>query len=82
MRAPSPKGSGPGRGTSFEAATWHMTFEFVRELEHAMTTRMPPSPADLAMLAAEIERDAANRAGEMPLEVQAFVQRYGAPDPH
>jgi hypothetical protein len=63
----------------FQSATWHGTLELVREIERTMIAPVPPAPADLARMAAEIREDAAVLDGTMPLEVELFVQRHGAP---
>jgi len=70
---------GVGHGTWFEAATWHGTLELVRSIERTMIAPMPPAPADLASLVEEIRAYAPELEGPMPLEVEMFVQRYGAP---
>ena len=63
----------------FEAATWHATLEFVREIEQTMIAPVPPSRGDLAQLAEEIGKNAPEVEGEMPFEVESFLRRYGAP---
>jgi hypothetical protein len=63
----------------FESATWHGTLDLVREIEGSMRAHMAPSPEDLAQFAGEIRRAAPQFDGEMPFEVEAFVQRYGTP---
>lgn len=64
------------RGMTFEAATWHATRELVREIERACSPPVAPNPADLAVLAAEIRRQAPEIEGDMPFEVEMFVRKY------
>lgn len=71
--------AGAGPGMWFEAATWHGTLDLVRQLERTMIAPVAPAVDDLARLAAQIRERAAEFEGEMPLEVEAFLQRYGAP---
>ena len=69
-----------GPTTWFESATWHNTLDLVRDIERQMIAPIPPSPEGLAALAAYIRAHAAERVGEMPSEVEGFLQRYGAPE--
>ncbi|MBC7897049.1 MAG: hypothetical protein H7066_16640 [Cytophagaceae bacterium] len=73
-----PEPAGTGTGMTFEAATWHNTIEFVREIERSMRPPTPPAPVDLQAIAAEIESGASAIEGDMPFEVEAFIARYGA----
>jgi len=75
-RAPA---AGPGPGMWFESATWHGTLELVRQIERTMIAPLPPAADDLAQLAAEIREQASAFEGEMPLEVESFLRRYGPP---
>ena len=70
---------GAGPGTWFESATWHGILDLVRQIERSMLAPAPPGVDHLARLAEHIGGQAAEIEGEMPLEVEAFVQRYGAP---
>ena len=70
---------GPGRGMQFTAGTWHATLEMVEQIERQMMPSVPPSPEALARLAADIERQAPELDGEMPVAVEGFVRRYGRP---
>ena len=74
-RVPS-RGAGPGM--SFISATWHGTLELVEQIERSMIAPIPPSPESLARMAADIERHAPDKEGEMPFAVEAFIRRYGA----
>lgn len=73
-----PEPPGTGTGMTFEAATWHNTIEFVREIERSMRLPTPPAPEDLQSIAAEIVSGASAMEGDMPFEVEAFIARYGA----
>jgi hypothetical protein len=63
----------------FEAATWHSVLDLVREVEQSLRAPMVTSPHALAQFAAEIRRTAPQLEGDMPFEVEAFLQRYGGP---
>jgi hypothetical protein len=69
--------TGAGPGMWFEAATWHGTLDLVRQVERAMIAAVPPAADDLARLAAQIRERAGELEGEIPVEVEAFLQRYG-----
>lgn len=73
--APAP----PSRGAAFESATWHATLDIVRELNRALRPMAPPTPEQLAVLAAEIRRRADALEGPMPMAVAVFLQAYGEP---
>jgi hypothetical protein len=75
-RAPA---AAAGPGMWFEAATWHGILDLVRQIERAMIAPVPPAADDLARIATEIREQAAEVEGEMPREVEGFLQRYGAP---
>jgi hypothetical protein len=79
FRGRAPAASAAGPGTWFETATWHGTLELVRQLEGAMRAPRPLATEDLARVAAQIRQWAPELEGEMPFEVEAFLQRYGAP---
>jgi hypothetical protein len=78
LRGVDPSLSGDGPGMYFEAATWHSVLELVRELEQALRAPMIPSAHVLKEMAAEIRRAAPELDGDMPFEVEAFLQRYEA----
>jgi hypothetical protein len=63
----------------FESATWHGTLEVVRIIQRTMIAPIPPSPHDLAEMAAQIREYAAEKEGEMPFEVEMFLRLYGEP---
>jgi hypothetical protein len=63
----------------FQAATWHGALDVVRHIERSMIAPIPPTAHDLAQLAAQFREGTAQFEGEMPFEVEAFLQRYGAP---
>lgn len=73
--------AGAGRAMWFQAATWHWVLDAVRQAQRAMSEAgMSPSMEDdLARLAAVIRQRAPELEGEMPFEVEAFLQQYGAP---
>ena len=71
--------AGAGLGMWFQAATWHGTLDLVREIERTMIAPVPPAADDLARLATQIRAQGADLEGEMPIEVEMFLQRYGAP---
>lgn len=76
--------SPPTRGMTFESATWHMTLDLLTEIMREVRRRergedAAPRPEDLARLADEIRQQAAEMEGPMPLEVEMFLQRFGAP---
>lgn len=79
LRGREPRVAGAGRGMWFQSSTWHTTLELVRTIERMMIAPTPPAPRDLAKIAADIREQAATHEGEMPLEVEHFVQRYGSP---
>ena len=70
---------GAGPGSWFEASTWHGTLDFVRLIERSMIALIPPTPSDLADIAAQIQQRAAEVEGEMPFEVESFIRRYTSP---
>jgi hypothetical protein len=70
--------AGVGPGMFFEAATWHSVLELVRELEQSLRAPMSLSADDLGTFADEIRRNASLLDDEMPWEVEAFLDRYGA----
>ena len=79
MRGIDTPAAGAGPGMAFEAATWHAVLDLVREFEQSLRAPMSrPSIDDLAAFAVEIRRSASNFDGEMPWEVEAFLQRYGS----
>ena len=67
-----------GPGMTFEASTWHGTLDFVRLIERSMIAQIPPSPPDLAKIAADIQARAPEVEGEMPFEIESFIRRYAA----
>jgi len=69
--------SSPPTSTMIGAATWHGPLELVQQLQQALIPTVPPTRADLARVAAELARVAPTLEGEMPLEVAAFIDRYG-----
>ena len=77
LRRREPRPDGSGGGMTFEAATWHGTLEFLREIKASMVAPVPPSRADLERIAADIRDRAPEVEGEMPFEVEAFLRRYG-----
>jgi hypothetical protein len=79
LRAPQVVPPPPSRGAAFESATWHATLDFVRELNRAMRPMLPPTPEQLAAIAADIQAQAEELEGPMPIAVAAFLQAYGAP---
>lgn len=79
MRAPETVPQPPARGAAFESATWHGVLTFVREIHRALRSTQPPSTEDLAHLAEELRNIAPDREGPMPLEIEVFIQTYGAP---
>lgn len=78
MRGERPHGTGVGHGMTFETATWHTALDLVRQIERSMVATVPPTRPDLAAFAAEIQRQAPELVGEMPWEIEMFLQRYGA----
>ncbi len=60
----------------FGSTTWHGTLALVREIERSMHPPLPPTPQDLARMAAEIARVAPTHDGAMPHEVMMFIQRH------
>lgn len=78
MRDPSSNRDGVYPGMAFESATWHTTLDIVREMTRSMHLMMPPSRSDLEWLAAEIEQWAPRLVGDMPWEVEAFLQTHRA----
>jgi hypothetical protein len=68
---------GAGPGMHFVAATWHATLELVEQVERTMARPLPPSPQQLARLAAEISKNVSQFEGEMPFQIEAFIHRYG-----
>ena len=70
---------GAGPGMWFQAATWHGALDVVRQIERLMIAPIPPAAQDLAPLAAQIREGLGKLEGEMPFEVESFLQRYGAP---
>jgi hypothetical protein len=72
----SARGAGPGM--QFVAATWHSTIEMVEAIENSMIPSVPPPPEALARLAADLERQAPELDGEMPVVIETFIRRYGA----
>jgi hypothetical protein len=78
FRNPQPGGrSGPS--VAFEAATWHNALDWLAMLRPAMHPTSPPSPADLAAIAAEFRASAARIDEPMPFEVEVFVRMHGTP---
>jgi hypothetical protein len=69
--------SAGGEGMAFEAATWHTTLDFVRQIEAAMIAPVPPTKDVLEHYATQIAANAPRLEGAMPLEVEIFVRRYG-----
>jgi hypothetical protein len=69
----------PSRGATFEAETWHITLEELREIRRALQPTTPPSPADLAHYAARLSARTVELEGPVPAAVEAFIQEYGAP---
>jgi hypothetical protein len=69
------RGAGPGMG--FISATWHGILEMIDKIEATMVAPAPPTKEALAAIAADIERHAAEREGEMPYRVEAFIRRHG-----
>jgi hypothetical protein len=69
----------PSGGTAFETATWHGVIEYVQHINEALHPSQPPTAAQLAEIAEELEKSAADFVGEMPIEVVAFIQRHGSP---
>ena len=53
--------------------------DLVRQIERDMIAPVPPRPEALTHIAEEIRKHAAELEGEMPLEVEWFLRRYGAP---
>jgi hypothetical protein len=71
---------GAGPGMMFDAATWHATLDLVRKLEQQLVPPIAPSKEALARVARDIEANASRFEGEMPIAVESFIARYGAPD--
>jgi hypothetical protein len=78
FRDPS-SASPPNRGTGFESATWHGTLDFLELVNQSLRPSQPPTPSQLAEIAAELETSATEYVGEMPFEVALFIQTHRAP---
>ena len=67
----------PAWGMVIASATWHGVVDLVDQLtEKARYWRDPPSPKELAWIAADIREHAAERVGPMPLEVREFLAKF------
>jgi hypothetical protein len=76
--------SPPTRGMALESATWHITLDLLADSRREMRRReregaAPLRDEDLTRLANEIRQQAPDMEGPIPLEVDMFLQRYGAP---
>jgi hypothetical protein len=63
---------------AFDAATWHTTLELVRDIRRRMIAAVAPSKEAFAQLARDIAATTPSFDGEMPYEVEAFVQHRPA----
>jgi hypothetical protein len=77
LRNPRPGGLATP-SCAFEAATWHDALEILRHLRMRMKPHPPPSPSELAAMAAQLKDFAAEIDEPMPLEIEMFVRRYTA----
>lgn len=82
MRAPHEVPAPPSLGAAFEAATWHLTLDVIRELLLDLRRHergdSAPTPEDLARFAADLVEFANEVEEPMPLMIEAFIHRYGA----
>jgi hypothetical protein len=62
---------------AFEAATWHGALDVLHQVRMQMIPHSPPSPNDLAAIAAQWKAFAAEIDEPMPLEIEMFVRQYG-----
>ena len=69
----------PASGTVLESATWHQPLAFVRLINSALKRGDNVDAGELTRIAREFETLAADRVGQMPLEVELFIRAHGAP---
>src|SRR5262249_33019129 len=79
LRAPDRTPQPAAKGAAFESATWHNALAIVREITLALRQSEPPTPEDLAAFAEQLRAAAPELEGQMPFEIHAFIQAYGAP---
>lgn len=69
--APAPEG-----GSAFESATWHLALDLVREVTRATRGGPLATSAQLQELAEELAASASTRVGEMPFEIEMFINTH------
>lgn len=74
IRDPLSQPKPPPRGMIFDAVTWHMPLELIRDIRRGAWGTA--SPADLRRTADDIARHSRKFKGEMPLEVEMFLNEH------